>query len=31
VNATLPLMLLVLFGFLFVGTPIRRLGYRRRV
>ena len=31
VNATLPLGLLVLFGFLFIGTPVRRLGYRRRV
>lgn len=30
-NSTLPLMLLVLIGLLFVGTPVRRLGYRRRV
>lgn len=29
-SSALPLMLLVLFGLLFVGTPIRRLGYRRR-
>ncbi|MEY2469319.1 MAG: hypothetical protein QOF21_2017, partial [Actinomycetota bacterium] len=29
-NSTLPLMLLMLFGLLFIGTPIRRLGLRRR-
>lgn len=29
-NATIPLLLLLMFGLLFAATPVRRLGYSRR-